>query len=98
MLRWVDNTYPDAVEDVAVREDPDVQVGLDNVVELALLLVPEEGVWHPHLEHQTGPEEHSTCGRKTLSATIHETGIEPGEHIGPGISNNMVVSITSTRK
>ena len=41
--------YPNAVEYVSVGEDPDVEVWLDDVVELALLLVPEEGVWHPHL-------------------------------------------------
>ena len=40
---------PDAVEDVAVREDPDVEVGGEDVVELPDLLVPEEGVRHPHL-------------------------------------------------
>ena len=42
-------TYPYAVQDVPVGEDPDVEVGLDDVMELALLLVPEEGVRHPHL-------------------------------------------------
>ena len=40
---------PDAVEDVAVWEDPDVEVGGEDVVELPDLLVPEEGVRHPHL-------------------------------------------------
>ena len=40
---------PDAVEDVPVREDPDVEVGGEDVVELPDLLVPEEGVRHPHL-------------------------------------------------
>ena len=40
---------PDAVEDVPVGEDPDVEVGEDDVVEGALLLVPEEGVGHPQL-------------------------------------------------
>ena len=40
---------PDAVEDVPVGEDPDVEVGEDDVVEGALLLVPEERVGHPQL-------------------------------------------------
>ena len=40
---------PDAVEDVAVWEDPDVEVGGEDVVELPDLLVTEEGVRHPHL-------------------------------------------------
>ena len=40
---------PDAVEDVAVWKDPDVEVGGEDVVELPDLLVPEEGVRHPHL-------------------------------------------------
>ena len=40
---------PDAVEDVAVREDPDVEVGGQDLVEARHLLIPEEGVRHPHL-------------------------------------------------
>ena len=39
----------DAVEHVAVGEDSDVEVGGEDVVELPDLLVPEEGVRHPHL-------------------------------------------------
>ena len=39
----------DAVEDVAVGEDSDVEVGGEDVVELPDLLVPEEGIRHPHL-------------------------------------------------
>ena len=42
---------PDAVEDVAVWEDPDVEVGGEDVVELSDLLVPEERVWHPDLAY-----------------------------------------------
>ena len=41
--------HADAVQDVAVGEDAHVEVGLDDVVELAVLLVTEEGVRHPHL-------------------------------------------------
>ena len=39
----------DAVEDVAVGEDSNVEVGGENVVELPDLLVTEEGIRHPHL-------------------------------------------------
>ena len=39
----------DAVEDVPVGVDPDVEVGGEDVVELSDLLVPEESVWHPDL-------------------------------------------------
>ena len=39
----------DAVEDVPVGMDPDVEVGGEDVVEVANLLVPEEGVGHPNL-------------------------------------------------
>ena len=39
----------DAVEDVAVGEDSDVEVGGEDVVELSDLLVPEERVGHPDL-------------------------------------------------
>ena len=40
---------PDAVEDVTVREDSDVEVGGEDLVEPRHLLVPEEGVRHPDL-------------------------------------------------
>ncbi len=40
---------PDAVQNVPIREDPDVQVWLYDVVELPVLLVAEEGVRHPDL-------------------------------------------------
>jgi len=39
---------PDAVKYVSVWEDSDVKIGLDDVVELAVLLVPEKGVRHPN--------------------------------------------------
>ena len=39
----------DAVEHVPVRVDPDVEVGGEDVVEVADLLVPEECVGHPDL-------------------------------------------------
>ena len=38
---------PDTVEDVSIGEDPDVEVGGEDVVELPNFLVPEEGVGHP---------------------------------------------------
>ena len=40
---------PDAVEDVTVREDSDVEVGGEDLVEPRHLLVPEESVRHPDL-------------------------------------------------
>ena len=40
---------PNAVEYVAVGIDPDVEVGLDDVVELAGFFVPEKSVRHPDL-------------------------------------------------
>ena len=43
------SAYPDAVEDVTVRKDSDVQVRLDDVVKLCLLLISEECVRHPNL-------------------------------------------------
>ena len=39
----------DAVEDVPVGMDSNVEVGGEDVVEVANLLVPEEGVRHPNL-------------------------------------------------
>ena len=41
--------HSDAVENIAVGKDPDVEVGLYDVMELALLLISEEAVWHPDL-------------------------------------------------
>ena len=51
--RWCDvqqpsEASPDAVEDVSVGEDPDVQVRREDVVELADLLISKKGVRHPH--------------------------------------------------
>ena len=40
---------PDAVEDVAIREYPDVDIVDEDVVKVASLLVPEECVRHPNL-------------------------------------------------
>jgi len=42
-------TVPDAVKDLAVRVDADVDVGHDDLVLARLLLVAEEGVGHPNL-------------------------------------------------
>ena len=39
---------PYAVEHVPVGKDPNVNVGYQDVVEASLLLVSEEGVWHPN--------------------------------------------------
>ena len=41
--------FPDAVEDVAIREDSDVDIINEDVVEVPGLLVPEESVRHPDL-------------------------------------------------
>jgi hypothetical protein len=40
---------PNAVEDVSVWKNSDIKIWLNDVVELAVLLVPEEGVRHPDL-------------------------------------------------
>ena len=40
---------PYAVKDVAVGIDPDVKVGLNDFVKLAVFLVAEKRVWHPNL-------------------------------------------------
>ena len=39
----------DAVEDITIGMDPDVEVGGQDVVEIADLLIPEESVRHPDL-------------------------------------------------
>ena len=40
---------PDAVENITIRVDPDVEVWGEDVVKGTDLLVPEERVRHPHL-------------------------------------------------
>ena len=40
---------PDTVENVTIREDPDVDIVDEDVVKVASLLVPEECVRHPNL-------------------------------------------------
>ncbi len=47
--RSLNGFLPDAVQDVPVGIDPDVQVGLDDVVKLSIFFIPEEGVRHPDL-------------------------------------------------
>ena len=40
---------PDAVQNIPIRVDSDVEIGSENVVEGTNLLVPEESIRHPHL-------------------------------------------------
>ena len=71
---------PDAVEDGAVREDADVEVGLQNCVEGTNLLVSEESVRHPdftRISHRQIPntiynEERDRQRDKLLQAIIDD--------------------------
>lgn len=57
---------PNAVENVSIGKDSDVEVGLDDLVEVALLLIAEEGVGHPHLARvRQGKVANSTYTRQT---------------------------------
>ena len=38
----------DAVEDITIREDADIEVGCQNVVKCSNLLIPKESVRHPN--------------------------------------------------
>ena len=49
-LRAEHNNRPDAVQHVAVRKHPHIQVGLNYVVELPVLLIPEKCIRHPDLQ------------------------------------------------
>ena len=49
LIRDAGESLPDAVEDVAAGEDAHVDVGHDDVVEVALPLVGEEQIGHPDL-------------------------------------------------
>ena len=41
--------HTDAEEDSAIRVNPDIEVGHQDVVHGSSSLIPEERVWHPHL-------------------------------------------------
>ena len=49
-MRSEHNIPPDAVQDIAVREDPHIEVGLNDIVELPVLLISEERIRHPDLQ------------------------------------------------
>ena len=60
---------PYAVKDVAVGIDPDVKVGLNDFVKLAVFLVPEKCVWHPDLL--------GVCHGEVLDASVHVIESQP---------------------
>ena len=39
---------PNAVEDISIWEDADVQIWGEDVMESSDFLISEESVWHPH--------------------------------------------------
>ena len=39
---------PDAVENITIRIDPNIQVGSEDVVKGSNFLISEEGIRHPH--------------------------------------------------
>ena len=47
---------PDAVQNVTVRKHPDVKVGLNYIVELAILFISEKSIWHPNLKRNRSVE------------------------------------------
>ena len=50
LFYWVSFSFlPYAVEDLSIWEDSDVDVGHDDVVEVAGFLVLKESIGHPHL-------------------------------------------------
>jgi hypothetical protein len=65
---------PNAVEYVAIGVDPDVEVGLDDVVELAGFFVPEKSVRHPDLV-QDGKMINGAC---TEPPHTHSHMAKPG--------------------
>ena len=66
------NISPDAVEDIAVREDPHIEVWLNYIVELPVLLVPEKRIRHPDLQttQSESGEEEQNCILSSLSLTL----------------------------
>ena len=51
------STRPGAHQDMAIRENPDVEVLLHDLVPACLQPVPEEGVWGPDTVHVGQVEE-----------------------------------------
>lgn len=59
--------HPDTVQDISIWVNPDIQVGLKDIVETADLLIPEEGIRHPHLAWIChGQVFDFACGRREI--------------------------------
>ena len=82
------HTHPDAVQHVSVGVDPDVEVGLDDVVELAVLLVAEEGVRHPDL----GAVRHG----EVLDLPVQVVVLQPV--VVPSAANRLIGEVVQSRR
>ena len=49
-MRSEHNIEPDAIQHIAVREDPDVEVGLNDIVKFSVFFIPEKRIRHPNLQ------------------------------------------------
>ena len=81
-------THPDAVQHVSVGVDPDVEVGLDDVVELSVLLVAEEGVRHPDL----GAVRHG----EVLDLPVQVVVLQPV--VVPSAANRLIGEVVQSRR
>ena len=70
-MHWTPQSerHSDAVEHIAIGEDPHIEVGLDDVVELSLLLISEEAVWHPNFG--------AVCHGEILDLAAHIIKLQP---------------------
>ena len=82
------HTHPDAVQHVSVGVDPDVEVGLDDVVELSVLLVAEEGVRHPDL----GAVRHG----EVLDLPVQVVVLQPV--VVPSAANRLIGEVVQSRR
>ena len=46
--------YSDAVENISIRKDTNIEIWLDYIMELGIFLVSEKRIRHPNLEEKNG--------------------------------------------
>ena len=70
-MRCEHNIEPDAVQHIAVREYPNIEVWLNDIVKLSVLLVPEKRIRHPDLQTRQAELERNCIVRSlTLSFSV----------------------------
>jgi len=70
--------YPDAVENITIWIDTNVEVRSENAVEGSNLLVSEEGIWHPNFAGVSqGQVANSLCHNTMESVLVSKPLVVP---------------------